>query len=231
MHGRHPNIPFLWLALLAVVVMSSASVVAQEGVVQCDEALASLGGAGLELSYQITGAEVETARIAPARASGDGAIVQDTVMGSGKEATRVTSQVACIESELSLVSEGTDADATVYSPPLPLLRYPTIEGQSWVWSGDVTITQNDGSESTLSASAYGTLLGQESVETPAGRFECRRLVSEITVDAWGTPTTRREERCVTLEPWPLVIRRESSTLSLTQTEPMRWILSDRVYSR
>ena len=91
-----------------------------------------------------------------------------------REKYRITSDAIC------RVSGGTKDDQNTLSPPLPILKFPAHNGDSWDWEGKFHYNDQDND-----AMAHVTVSGPETVKTPAGTYKAMKIHLLITLDMNG----------------------------------------------
>jgi len=70
--------------------------------------------------------------------------------------------------------------ASTYIPPIDLLRYPATPGRTW--EGQVTIPAG---VFTMSGTYTTTIVGEETVTTPAGQFDAIKVHTSLSATAFG----------------------------------------------
>jgi hypothetical protein len=107
------------------------------------------------------------------------------------------------------VSDG-ETWVRLFEPPLPTVRFDLEPGQRWEWEGTMLFLHQD-KVLRLPASGVGSVSMPESVETPAGTFDCLPTVFEFRVLGQGGDATRiRDESCWATSPFLLLVERRRS---------------------
>lgn len=102
---------------------------------------------------------------------------------------------------LYLLGAGTTETVSM-TPPLPILTYPAVEGADTAWDGLLTFAQ-----SNAPGNSHSRMSSQETVKTPAGSFETRRVDTVIDTNLNGQRIIQIESRW--LCPGVGVVRQES----------------------
>ena len=110
-----------------------------------------------------------------------------------------------------MASEGTEASAEIYDPPLTWLVFPLNEGNTWSWSGSFTFvsaTMLDVSRATLDF----LVLPLETLDTPLGPITATPVQFDVTDEGSTVPSTRVITWVIT-DPVYSVVQQHSFTLT------------------
>jgi hypothetical protein len=217
--------PMLFAATVGALSLTSTAW-AQENRAPDDEPCRALlerwHGAGAVAEYDISASLQSNASIASPTEGTAG--WEQTVETSGDRHEVTIRTLLCDDGMLLLSAEASEGQTAKYDPPLPLMRFPMVEGQSWIWQGTVTFEGTDLGTQTYSASGYGTVRGTRDGATPTGAVPCVEVIDETTISDDSSSYTVRSERCVRVDPWPLVVEQRLQQLALEPAPAEVWTL-------